>query len=196
MARGIAMTGGTLDAYRQVLVLFRKDAEDRLPLLQTTPDIDALPAFVTQVHALKSASASIGAAEVSKKAAELEAAGKAGDMAFIRENLNAFAEDLAELSAGIQAWEKTAENPTEPSGGCETPMLTPLLLELAEALKSQKADNIDRILEQVMGRLRTGGPVDAGIKTALEQISDEVLMAEYGKAGKMLDSVLNGEHKR
>jgi hypothetical protein len=73
-------------------------------------------------------------------------------------------------------------------------MLRPLLLELAEALKSQKADNIDRILEQVMGRLRTGG-LDAGIKTALEQISDEVLMAEYGRAGKMLDSVLNGEHK-
>jgi CheY-like chemotaxis protein/HPt (histidine-containing phosphotransfer) domain-containing protein len=99
--RGIAMTGGTVNAYKQVLSLFRKDAQDRLPLLQTVPAADALASFVTQVHALKSASASLGAAEVAEKAALLEAAGKTGDMDCIKDNLNNFIWHLTELAVNI-----------------------------------------------------------------------------------------------
>jgi len=84
--KGIAMTGGTVAAYTQVLSMFSKDAEYRMPFLQALPKADSVSAFVTQVHALKSASASIGAAELSAQAAALEAAGKAGDMVFINKN--------------------------------------------------------------------------------------------------------------
>jgi CheY-like chemotaxis protein len=77
-AKGIAMTGGTIAGYRKVLAQFYKDAQERLALLQEPPDETALPVFVTQVHALKSASATIGAAEVSAEAAALEAAGRPG----------------------------------------------------------------------------------------------------------------------
>ena len=61
----------------------------------------------------------------------------------------------------------------------------PLLHELAAALKAQKADDIDRLLEQIMLQ-----PLDADIKTAVEHISDEVLMAEYDKAAGILDGIL------
>jgi HPt (histidine-containing phosphotransfer) domain-containing protein len=193
MSKGIAMTGGTMNAYRQVLSLFREDAEERLLLLQTAPEPEALTAFVTQVHALKSASASIGAAELSAQAAALEAAGKAADFAFIDKNLTVFAGRLAELAVGIRVWEEdmkkldsekpaAADNPDH-----ETVML--LLQELAEALKSQKGDVIDRILEQI-----TQQPLDTGIKTAVDKIADEVLMAEYEKAWEILDSLLKGEN--
>ncbi|MDR2740260.1 MAG: response regulator, partial [Treponema sp.] len=64
-AKGITMTGGTVAGYRKVLAQFRKDAQERLALLQEPPEPGALPLFVTQAHALKSASASLGAAEVS-----------------------------------------------------------------------------------------------------------------------------------
>jgi len=101
-AKGIAMTGGTITAYRKVLSLFCKDVEQRLPLLQNAPEADALPAFVTQVHSLKSASASIGAQEVSSMAAGLEAIGKAGDAAFIRESLPDFVKQLEELTKNIR----------------------------------------------------------------------------------------------
>jgi HPt (histidine-containing phosphotransfer) domain-containing protein len=182
------MTGGTLNAYRQVMALFRQDAEDRLPLFQAVPEIEALQPFVTQVHALKSASASIGAAEVSALAAELEAAGKIKDMAFIQKNLPVFAKCLAELAKGIQVWEKAVEERAseQPADGLESETVTPLLRELAEALQLQKANDIDFILEQLIQK-----PLDTGIKTTLEQISDEVLMAEYGKAGEILDHLLN-----
>jgi HPt (histidine-containing phosphotransfer) domain-containing protein len=191
MEKGIAMTGGTLAAYRQVIALFRKDAEDRLPLLQTAPSADALPLFVTQVHALKSASASIGAAELSAKAAGLEAAGKAGNMAFIQENLPVFAERMAELARGILAWEQAAEEQDAERaarGESDGETVTPLLHELAAALKLQKADDVDLILDRLMQQ--TGLATDAGLHTALEQISDEVLMAEYGRAGEILANFL------
>jgi len=184
-----------LDAYRMVLNIFREDAEERLPLLQTVPQADSLPVFATQVHALKSASASIGAAELSAQAAGLEAAGKAGDMAFIQANLPVFTENLAELAVGIRGWEKAmkerdSEKP-EAANRLDHETVTPLLHELAAALKSQKADDIDRILEHLVAQ-----PLDVGIKTAVEQISDEVLMAEYDKAVEILDSVLKGENSR
>jgi len=101
--KGIDMTGGTEEAYRIVLSFFCKDIEKRLPLLQSAPGADNILEFVTQVHAFKSASASIGAAEVSAQAEKLEAAGKAGDLVFIQENLRDFADNLAKLAKDVRA---------------------------------------------------------------------------------------------
>jgi len=190
MAKGVAMTGGTMALYRQVLSLFRKDAEDRLPLLQTAPEPDALGSFITQVHALKSASASLGADDISAKAAALEAAGKAGDTAFIEKKLPAFARQLAGLVAEIRAWEEEnyPEKPADPAG---TRGITPPsrarsdLRELAEALKNEEAGDIDSILERLAQM-----PLDAAVKTALEKISDDVLMADFDGALKKIDEVL------
>jgi signal transduction histidine kinase/CheY-like chemotaxis protein len=186
--RGIAMTGGTEAAYRTVLSMFCKDVEKRLPLLQNVPDTsadaDSLTAFVTQVHALKSASASIGAEKVSARAAELEAAGKEGNLAAIRKNLSGFAEQLAELvkniHAALEAHTTAASNemqPPESSG----PLPAGLLHELETALRLQKAGDIDRILDELKKL-----PLNSKTIESLEQISDEVLMAEYDKAAGIL----------
>ncbi|MDR1802038.1 MAG: Hpt domain-containing protein [Treponema sp.] len=187
--RGISMADGKMALYEQVLTLFRKDAELRLPsltslTLQTAPGADALPAFVTQVHALKSASASIGAAAFSAMAEKLEAAGKNGDLAFIRENLPGFAETLAGLMKGIDA-AFNSDNSVTHNATPAVGSFAPLFHELAAALQSQKADDIDRILEEL-----TRQQLSADLKTALEQISDEVLMAEYSKAGEILAGLL------
>jgi len=100
---GVTMTGGTQAAYREVLGLFCKDVEERMPLLRQTPNEDNLPALVMHIHSLKSASASIGAQEVATQAAGLEAVGKAGDVGFIRQILPEFAEQLTELVKKIAA---------------------------------------------------------------------------------------------
>jgi signal transduction histidine kinase/CheY-like chemotaxis protein len=100
-AKGITMTGGTTEAYTKVLSLFCKDVEERLPFLQKAPDAN-LSAFITHVHALKSASASIGAQKISSLAAGLEAVGKAGDIAFIRESLPDFTKELSSVVKNIR----------------------------------------------------------------------------------------------
>jgi signal transduction histidine kinase/CheY-like chemotaxis protein len=120
--QGIEMTGGTFDGYLQILAMFRKDAQERLPLLQNPPEKKDLPDFVTHVHALKSALACIGAAEASARAKELEAAGKVKNMAAIRENLPGFAGELAALveeigKAGVNlAYREENEEDDEENG--------------------------------------------------------------------------------
>jgi signal transduction histidine kinase/CheY-like chemotaxis protein len=188
-AKGIAMTGGTVTAYRQVLSLFCKDAEDRLPLLQKPLTPDTLTAFITHVHALKSASASLGAGDVSAQAAALEAAGKAADMSFIGEHLPAFAQQLEELTRNIEKVleHKEPENPSDPS------MLiahSSLFEKLAKALKAQKTTEIDRVLEELNKK-----PLDAKTREALEKISDEVLMAEFGNALKIINKLISTQTK-
>jgi len=99
--RGIKMTGGSADIYCEILATFCEDVEERLPLLRTTPNESNLTDFTTMVHALKSASASIAAAEVSAQAAALEAAGGEGNLTLIKRQLPGFAEQLTELVENI-----------------------------------------------------------------------------------------------
>jgi signal transduction histidine kinase/DNA-binding NarL/FixJ family response regulator/HPt (histidine-containing phosphotransfer) domain-containing protein len=184
--KGIAMTGGTTAAYTRVLSVFSKNAEERLPLFQTPPDSDTLHMFITQVHSLKSSTASIGAAEVSSGAAELEAAGKAGDLAFIRDNLPNFAKQLAELVLYVKKALETKK--PEKQNPLESSFLIPyssLFHKLAEALKSQNAFEIDRILKELNQK-----PLDAKTRETLEKISDDVLITEFDSALKKIDEVL------
>jgi signal transduction histidine kinase/CheY-like chemotaxis protein/HPt (histidine-containing phosphotransfer) domain-containing protein len=102
MAKGISMTGGSSDAYKMVLEIFCKDIEDRMQIIQNIPEADTLSLFIINVHALKSSSASLGAKDVSAQAKELEAAGKAEDMAYIRERLPVFLQMLRELKENIR----------------------------------------------------------------------------------------------
>jgi len=189
-AKGIVMTGGTIDAYTEVLSIFCKDARDRLPLLQKTPDPDAMKTFITQVHALKSASASLGAENISAKAAELEKAGKAEDMSFISEHLPAFARQLKELTENIS----NALQLNEIAGHeLESPIPhssflipnSPLFHELADALRSQNVLEIKRILNTLEQQ-----PQEPQLKKILEKISDQVFMAEFDGALKIIDEVL------
>ena len=186
-AKGLVMTGGKTEGYLQVLSIFSKDAESRLPLLKAVPDAgsigeSALSSFVTQVHALKSASASIGAAEVSAEAEALEAAGKAGAMAFIGEHLPVFTKRLEELANNINIVLKSLEarqnRYASPENSSKQNSFAAseshLINKLGEALKSQKASEIEGILEEL-----SQITIDVKIKDKLEKISDDVLLAEY-----------------
>ena len=95
--KGIRMTGGTEEGYRSVLSIFRIDAQKHLRFLLKAPEENDLSEFIINVHAIKSASASIGAAEISADAERLETAGRNRDMDFIHENLDKFVERLIAL---------------------------------------------------------------------------------------------------
>jgi CheY-like chemotaxis protein/HPt (histidine-containing phosphotransfer) domain-containing protein len=183
--KGIAMTGGTEKGYRDVLAMLSKNVEERLPLFQTPPESDTLPMFIIQAHALKSSTASIGAAEVSARATKLEDAGKAGDLAFIREHLGDFFECLTALVKNIGIVLQTASDENNEQGlptniNRETDISTiRLFRELAESLKSRKVPEIKRILNALNRQT-----ADSKVKEVLERLSDQVLMAEFDDAVK------------
>jgi len=202
--RGIALTGGKEDGYLEVLAIFCVDVEERLPLLGAVPDAGAMPRFITYAHAIKSASASIGALELSKEAAGLEAAGRSGDLAFIRENLPGFALQCGELVNDIRTALKKSEElrikneelgeiASRSSDSTPNPQLpTPYSLfnELAAALKSEAAAEISRTLKKLKKE-----PLDSKVKETLEQVSDQVLMAEYGKALEIVTKLIDPDMK-
>ncbi|MDR1300018.1 MAG: response regulator, partial [Oscillospiraceae bacterium] len=97
-ARGLTLTGGSPGQYREILSIYCRDAADRMPILSEIPDENGLPLFVTQIHAIKSASANIGADAISREARRLETAGRSGDMALIKERLPEFHKNLARLT--------------------------------------------------------------------------------------------------
>ena len=191
--RGIAMTGGKEEGYRVILSIFCKDANDRLSLLEGPPKPEALLTFITHVHALKSASGSIGAADVSALAAELENAGRAEDLALIQDKLPVFTELLGELVKNIKACldknEESERGNKVSSGSSFFIAHSSLLNDLAKALESQKVNEINRVLQEITD-ISSREPMDSISKDAFEQISDEVMMVEYDNAKKILEELL------
>jgi len=184
--KGISRTGGTVENYFAVLTMYRTDAEERLSILKNIPDAASLSLFTTHVHALKSASASIGADNVSIKAAELEAAARAADFRLIGDKLNDFTADLEYLINGIhkiitlhneqlaQTLDKNASSNFEP-----------LLQELKSALVSNKASSDIFIILDELNKI----PLDLKTREVTEKIAFQVLMNEYNEALKIIDEL-------
>jgi len=190
--KGISMTGGTTAAYKKVLSIFCKDAEDRLPILQNIPETDNLLSFVTCVHALKSASASMGAEKISAAAAELEAAGKATDMTYIREHLPAFAQQLTELIKNIRAvvTPPADDASSDTDKNTDTSAYTPIFRKLAESLRLRNVSEVDNILKELDQNI-----TDSKTKNLLEKISDDILITEFDSALKTIEELINKQEK-
>jgi CheY-like chemotaxis protein len=189
-AKGIGMTGGTLEGYKNVLASFRKDALKRLPLLaalQAAPGAADLTDFVTHVHALKSAAGTIGAAGLSKEAAELESAGKIGDITIIEEKLSGFCEHLKETAERIDAALAESASNTKNGGVAERldasdAEVRGLFQKLKNALEVKDMEAIDRLTGE-LGDKNLGKEA----KDALDAISDLLLLSKFKQAVKELE---------
>jgi len=219
--KGIALTGGTVEGYRKVLLMFRKDAEERIQKFRyflyesmsggKFPE-KHLTSFITQIQALKSASATIGAVETSDKAARFEAAGRNKELSFILDNLPDFVEQLTALTKSIRAaLETKPDKPGLKFGGqgflnqafgkkkpdksqstkANPSEYIPLFDKLAAALKSRNVTDIELVLDE-LSKLQ----LEAKPGEILELISDQILMTEFESAiktiGEFMDSTKQG----
>jgi HPt (histidine-containing phosphotransfer) domain-containing protein len=186
--RGITMTGGTEEGYRKVLDQFCRDLKERLSVFSETPEEDDMAFFATQAHALKSAAGTIGAARIAAEAAQLEAAGKAGDKDAIREILPSFYGGIEILAKGIE--DALLEKNKEPEDGAGGTGIDPArrlagLEDLRRALESKNIKEIDRSLGEL--EKLTG---DEETLKSLANISDQVLMSEYTGALELVHKLL------
>jgi HPt (histidine-containing phosphotransfer) domain-containing protein len=192
VARGITMTGGTEAGYRKVLAQFYKDAAERMPGLTMDAAEADMSLFTIHVHALKSAAGTIGAARVSKEAADLEAAGKAGVMAAIRSRLPEFREHLAELVNEIgkaleeKAGESKGESGEKETTGVSLSVSLDSLSALKAALEAKNMKECDRLLEEL-----EAAAVEAETQDAVNAISDKMLMGEYQEAEKDITRLID-----
>jgi CheY-like chemotaxis protein len=189
---GLEMTGSTEDIFLDILGTYVKDAEERLGILkgfqQTMPmapvDEKALSTFITQVHSLKSASASIGATEMSAKALILETAGRNRDVAFIKQNLPIFCLNLSALIRNIQDTLPRPEQTAATDISSEDKLvITQSLLLLKEALETENIGIVDAILEDLKCM-----PCEPDLKEALSNIEDDVLVSDFAEALEVLQA--------
>ena len=184
--KGIVMTGGTLEGYFSVLDTYHKDAKERIESMHKALELDRIPVFVMHIHALKSASAAIGAAKLAAEAEKLEAAGKSNDIIYIRDNITIFTDHLIKLIDNIyfavisNKNEVDKEMPASSNAGVFV-----LLGDLKGALTKQKADGIDHILSEINRK-----QMDAKTKEIVDRISDNVLITEYEDAVSIIDEFI------
>ncbi|MDR2788003.1 MAG: response regulator [Candidatus Accumulibacter sp.] len=184
--RGVAMVGGTEAMYRKVLRLYCRDVEVGVEFLSIEYAEKNTKNFITQIHALKSASASIGAEALSAEAARLEAAGKKGDMAIIRERIGGFRKSLTDLTGRIgKALAKKADD-VESGNGADAPVFDrTILFRLKEALESRSIRAMDELLDELIG-----SQVDGELAQAFSRAADCILVSDFDEAGNIIDGLL------
>jgi signal transduction histidine kinase/CheY-like chemotaxis protein len=180
---GLGYVGGVRSRYLDLLEMFRRDARTRLPLLAKTPAEEERKDFTTQVHALKSALASIGAADLAADAARLEEAGRKGDAPTIHDRLPAFRENLEGLldrvAAALVRAHPTDEN-AEPSSERERE----LLAQLKTALEQGDIDAMDGAMEDLKAL-----PLIRRTRDAISDIAEHILSADFKKAEAAVDAL-------
>ncbi|MDR1353082.1 MAG: response regulator, partial [Treponema sp.] len=187
--RGIAMTGGSEEGYKNVLSVLYKDIQNRVPIFEkligrpegSPPAPEELPAFTIHVHALKSALATVGASELSKKAAGLESAGKGIDCRYIAVKLPAFIRELKALNEKIKAAVILPEETRQNARDIAT--LLPALEELRTALLAYDVSRIDALMKQLEAEGRS-----ALNETA--RLPELILMGDYEEAAELIGELL------
>jgi CheY-like chemotaxis protein len=179
--QGLYMTGGSMEGYLKVLDLYRQDAAQRLEALASLPQESDLPLFITQVHALKSASASIGAKALAEKAASLEAAGNRSDLSAISRELDEFRTALARLAHNIGLALPAAE-----ACGGEAPMDRESLLRLQEALAAEDIGTADSILNVLKGKA-----FSRETARLVCDLADCLLLSDFRTAADITGQMLN-----
>ena len=193
--KGMASTGGSPSSYRAVLEIYCRDARERFGLLSVEFAASDIKNFTTNVHALKSASASIGTTGLSKAAAALEAAGLQGDMEYIRLAIAEFKAALVRVVEKIEI-AIIEEKSIGTSGADKTISIENLdasvataLSELKKALQKEDIGRTDRLLAELP--IMHQGP-EVGL--LLSRVTELVLTSEFQEAAKCIGDAIGDSH--
>lgn len=191
MAEAGKYRGGSAKDYLELLELYLLDGRRKLPFLARLLEEEDYRNYEIEVHALKSASARLGAAELSARAREHEAAAKRGDTDFIKKDcadlLSAYETLLGEIGAYL---EKTRSGPPrEEQKRSERRIDSDELirqarsaLESVEDFRSREcAQRIDELLEYRL---------DRDTQTRLKEVRERLRIYRDDEAERLLRELL------
>ncbi|MDR2554063.1 MAG: response regulator [Fibromonadaceae bacterium] len=181
--KGISMTGGSLKVYMQTLAVFHKDGIQKMAEIKKSLETDNYSLYTTYVHALKSASASIGAFDLSETAKSLEAAGKKRDSAFIKQQNAHFLMALEILLNNINTV-LSANKKNDKKVPVDFETLKNELNNLKAAIGIFDSDAIDKAANSLQMFTQA-----ADIGESVENILQKNLIGEYDEAVAMIDDL-------
>ena len=176
--RGIQLIGSSVERYMQTLAIYHADGSSKINDLEKCLETDNMELFTIHIHALKSASANIGAGKISDAAKELEAAAGRGDKGFINEHIREFLTSLEKLlnniSKKLPALDADTEQKTDQA---EKGILKSKLAKLRTAIEFLDTGVIQRTIRELQDLKLAENEY-----AAIRNISESILMADYNNA--------------
>ncbi len=184
---GVSRVGGDFDTYIDIVSMYYKDGVKRTTSILSFYKEKNINDFKIEVHALKSASASIGALAISDRAKALEDAAIKGDWVFIDQNTTEFLDDFHLLLEDIRNATKafTSQDGDENKEAGDEGYFTAQLKELEEALDCVDINQCDQILENL--RQFAWSP---DYQEHLSKIKDFISGYEYDEGVEYIQEVL------
>ncbi len=182
---GIRIIGGRVDDYYDVLNTFLYDGLKKLETLKEPSFCENIETYRIEMHALKSASGSIGANEVSKLAMDLEEAALNGDMSYINSHTESFLRIFSALLGAIKEHleEKGGGLLTEKEEG-DLSLLSQCICQIEEGLASFDIDILDKSIQSCL-TYKWGDSIDEKL-LKLKQLIDAF---EYYEAREVVQSI-------
>jgi len=184
--KGVRMSGGTIGNYYETLALYVEDATDRKSKLIKCLEDGDISLYTTHVHALKSASANIGADKLSEDALALETAGDNDDQQFIEKENGAFMALLDRIISNIN--DALASRKNELAESAETmpgEQFKDVLLNLKTAVEEMDIRAIDEMVETLQKV-----SCNDNARNIIKEISRHVLMSNFDEVSDLVDSLL------
>ena len=173
--KGITMSGGTVENYKRILAVFRRDGVEKTEQITKCLRTDNVPLYVTHVHALKSAASNIGAEELSEIAHAAEIAGEEEDRELVRmltpKLLSGLSTLLTAIDIALESDAKAEQKATD------TTLLKAELEKLAVAIDSVNPRAINDAVKTVQPFTQA-----ADVGKAVEEILRNVSIGEYDEA--------------
>jgi signal transduction histidine kinase/CheY-like chemotaxis protein/HPt (histidine-containing phosphotransfer) domain-containing protein len=182
--KGMALTGGTIESYLYTLHAFQRDGLKKLEEIKEALAEGDFSSYTIYVHALKGASAIIGASALSDAAKLLEAAGQKKDLAFIEAHNAQFLTDL-ELVLGEVGSFLLQKEGTRKKDSLDVNLLKTELARLKTALDdfdSAAINDAVQALQAFAEKDDTGG--------AVSDILQKKWNGEYDEAILLIDALL------
>ncbi|MDR2584460.1 MAG: response regulator [Fibromonadaceae bacterium] len=165
----------SLNANSEILDTFYKDGLKRIEEIKKCLKTESYSLYSIHVHALKSASASIGALDLSEMAKSLEMAGKQGDYTYIKQYTSEFLTALEALLNKINANKKN-----EQKSSLDFDAMKVELNKLKEAIGILDSDAIDEATTSLKAFTQVA---------EVENILQKILIGEYEEAVAMIDTL-------
>lgn len=179
---------GDEDGFAELLELYYMDGQCKLEVLQELADRD-LSGYRTEVHAIKSASANIGAIAVSEMARAQENAAAQGDRAFIGQKLPQLLEAYGALLGQIEAALAQRHQDEPQAEKLPALPLSELVERVSKALEELEDFRASECAGIVAAVLQHELPKD--VEESLKEIQGQLKLYEDDNAELLLSQLLN-----